>query len=59
MCNIQFHVALYAGLSPIGPVHKTISARNIRGNCTFCRFTARREEYIEVLGGQSGLRQNI
>ncbi|KAL1814579.1 hypothetical protein ACET3Z_017153 [Daucus carota] len=54
--NIQFHVALSTGMSPIGPMYKAVSVREIRDKGTTW-LTARREGSIDKLDGQSILHQ--
>lgn len=54
--NIQFHVALSTGMSPIGPTYKAASVREIRGKGTTW-LTAKREGDIQELDGQTILNQ--
>ncbi|KAK1357958.1 F-box/LRR-repeat protein [Heracleum sosnowskyi] len=56
MGNIQFHVALSTGMSPIGPSYKTVSVREIRGKGTTW-LTAKSEGDIQELDGQTILNQ--
>lgn len=56
MGNIQFHVALSTGMSPIGPMFKVVSVREIRGKGTTW-LTAKREGDTQELDGQTILNQ--
>lgn len=56
MGSIQFHVALSNGMSPIGPMYKAVSVREIRDKGTTW-LTAKREGSIEELDGQTILNQ--
>ncbi|KAL8123267.1 F-box/LRR-repeat protein At5g63520 isoform X2 [Apium graveolens] len=54
--NIQFHVALSTGMSPIGPKYKAVSVREIRGKGTTW-LTAKRVGDIQELDGETVLNQ--
>ncbi|XP_057972533.1 F-box/LRR-repeat protein At5g63520 [Malania oleifera] len=49
--EIQFHVELSSGLSPVGPLYKAASAR-AKGSDLSTWLTARREGLNEILDGQ-------
>ncbi|XP_059661668.1 F-box/LRR-repeat protein At5g63520 isoform X2 [Cornus florida] len=52
--DTQFRVAFSPGISPIGPMHKAVSVREKRSDCSTW-LTARREGLHDVLDGQTML----